>query len=443
MTSVNAPAEWWRPAAAPQAAVATSDAVPQTRLSIWAYRALVAFAAINITAPQAIFPVLAPLRLALLAAAVAMGAYLCEVFGGQAPDTPRPRELKLGIAILAWTILTLPLSLWPGGSFQFLSDQFIKSIVIYWLLARVIRTEAQLRTILWTLTLVSVPLAYVGVSQMQSGEMQRGRIMGYASGLTSNPNDLAMMVDVILPLAVVCGMLAQRTWVKLAAFGIVGLNLICLGATYSRGGFLGLVAMLLAALVLVCRRGKWWVLGVVIVAIPITFAALPSQYTARLSTIGSVESDDTGSAQDRLAGMIAAVTYIAAHPITGAGLAQDVGALVSVQGSKANWLHVHNSYLAVGTDLGIPGLAMYLAMMFYGYRRVRRVERMAFAAGRHELSLIATGLKLSFLGLVVTLFFSPGAYNFPIFYLLGLVLALDVASGAGVTPAAPAASQRA
>src|SRR4029079_18974253 len=97
---------------------------------------------------------------ALLAAAVATGAYLCEVWGGSAPDTPRPRELKLGLAIVAGVVLTLPLSLWPGGSFQFLSDQFIKSIILYWLLARVIRTQAQLHTILWTPTIVSAPLAY-------------------------------------------------------------------------------------------------------------------------------------------------------------------------------------------------------------------------------------------------------------------------------------------
>ena len=31
-----------------------------------------------------------------------------------------------------------------------------------------------------------------------------------------------------------------------------------------------------SGLVLVCRRGKWWVLGVVVVAIPLTLAVLPS-----------------------------------------------------------------------------------------------------------------------------------------------------------------------
>jgi O-antigen ligase len=429
MMSVNTEIEWWRPSAPARATVAApiGPAVAPSTLSVWGFRALVAFAAINITAPQAIFPVLEPLRLALLSAGMALGAYLLEIFHGAAPDTPRPRELTLGLALLLWSALTLPMSLWPGGSFQLLTDQLVKSIIIFWLLARVIRTPDQLHKIFWTLTLVSVPLAYAGISQYQSGALERGRITGYASGLTANPNDLAMMVDLILPLAVTVGLLAKTSWGRVSAFVIVGINLACLAATHSRGGFVGLAVMLLAALSLAVRRKKWALIGLFIVALPIGVALLPSSLTERLATIGSVESDDTGSSQARLTGMLAAMEYMANHPIAGAGLGQDIQAVIETLGTKGKWEHVHNSYLVVGADLGVTGLAIYLAMVIFAYRRVTKVERESLAAGREELSMMASGLKVSFIGLLVTLFFSPGAYNFPIFYLLGLTLALDVA----------------
>jgi O-antigen ligase len=444
MASANTHLEWWRPVPPPQAAAAAATDGPRpSKLSIWAFRALVTFAAINITAPQELMPALAPLRLALLAAGAAMAAYLSEVWSGNAPKSAPPTELKLGVGLLVWATLTLPLSLWPGGSFQFLFNQFIKSIIIFWLLARVIRTPSQLHTVFWTMTLVSVPLVYAGISQMQSGELVRGRIQGYASGLTANANDLAMMVDLILPLAVIVGMLAKTRGKRLVAFAIVGLNLLCLGATYSRGGFLGLAVMMIAAMALMARRGRWAVIGLAVVALPVTVAVLPSSYLDRLSTISDVDSDETGSAQGRWAGMKAAVEYMVTDPVTGAGLVQDAEALVKIQGNKANWLHVHNSYLAVGVDLGLPGLAMYLGMIYLAYRRLKRVERESFAAGRLEMSLMATGLRLSCLGLMTTLFFSPSAYNFPVFYLVGLALALDVAHTSGgaltVTPAAPRA----
>lgn len=443
--SANTEFEWWRPAPPPRAVSASTSGptVAQSTLSAWAFRALITFAAINITAPQAIFPVLEPFRLALLSAGMALGAYLLEMWSGAAPTAGRPRELTLGLALLAWSAVTLPMSLWPGGSFQLLTDQFVKSIIIFWLLARVIRTPDQLHKIFWTLTLVSVPLAYTGIAQFRSGDLERGRITGYASGLTANPNDLAMMVDLILPLAATVGLLARKPWVRVSAFVIVGINLVCLAATSSRGGFVGLAAMLLAALVLAARRKKWAVIGLAVVALPIGVALLPSSVTERLATIGSVEADDTGSSQARLTGMLAALEYMGSHPIAGAGLGQDVQALVDVLGTGAKWEHVHNSYLVVGTDLGVVGLAMYLAMVTFAYRRVTKVERESLAAGREDLSYMASGLKLSFIGLIVTMFFSPGAYNFPIFYLLGLVLALDVAHRSYSAPVPAVVRERA
>src|SRR4051812_39318328 len=101
MTGLDATADWWRPDT--RTAVA---AVPASEASRLAFAGLLAFTAILIVSPQAWLPVLGSLRIALVAAAVAIVAQLLDR-AVRRPALPRaPREYVLVFSIVAWAVVT-------------------------------------------------------------------------------------------------------------------------------------------------------------------------------------------------------------------------------------------------------------------------------------------------------------------------------------------------
>src|SRR5262245_5707338 len=114
---------WWRaerPASAPTALRTSGSEV--------AFGALVVFTAILILAPQSWFPVLKALRIALLAAGVAIAAHVVDRTVRQRPATPFNPELGIAFALVAWAIVTIPASVWPGGSMIVLTDHYLKAV---------------------------------------------------------------------------------------------------------------------------------------------------------------------------------------------------------------------------------------------------------------------------------------------------------------------------
>jgi O-antigen ligase len=168
------------------------------------------------------------------------------------------------------------------------------------------------------------------------------------------------------------------------------------------------------------RRGTWMpiVLLVVVVACAVPF--LPSGYTERVQTVFSISSDPTGSSQERWRDNVAAVEWVRAHPIVGAGLGMDILALNEVRGKY--WVHVHDAYLNYAVDLGLPGLFMFVALLVVSLRSVRAAERRAEGVNP-ELAMLASGVRISLCGYALAAFFHPTAYHFYFYYLAGLAVA--------------------
>jgi O-antigen ligase len=412
--------DWWRhpPAEAPAGAVEAADGNP--RRDRVAFGALVVFTVILIGAPQEHVRVLATLRIAFLAAVVAIAAHLLG--GGLQVHRRIPIGVALAGSLFILAVVSITYSLWPGGSFATLTDRYLKSLVIFWLLGRVVSTVGRLERIAWTLALVNIPIMLTALAHFAAGDFASGRLVGYASGLAANPNDLALTLALPIPLTVALALACERGAVRLIAWVLVVLSTAAIVATFSRGGLLtlGIEAALLAGLMLRHRAGP--LLAGFAVAALIGLLLLPSGYGARVATIVDISADPTSSAQNRWRDTVAAARYVAAHPLSGAGLGQDILALNKIRGAK--WLSVHNSYLNYGVDLGLPGLVLFAAFVIASYVSARRVERRAAREGRERLSLLAAGVRISMAGLIVAGFFYPIAYHVTFYYFGGLAVAL-------------------
>jgi len=391
--------------------------------------ALMGFTCLLLLSPQSFIPALGALHLPLLMALLSVGSYILGRWRHGEKALVVGGETRLAIWLAAWALLTAPLSLWPGGSVSFFFSIFFKALVVFWLLGRVVDTTGRLRTAFWVLSLVAAPLAISGVRSFFSGafkheEVSNGlaRISGYDASLTGNPNDLALMLNLILPLSLALFLMVRGLGPRCLLAALIGLDVVAIIATFSRAGFLSLAVIGIAYLVILFRRKRRTLAALVIAGVLGGTLLLPPAYISRLSTITDIQADQTNSAQVRFRDYLTAVKYVAEHPLMGAGIGMNILALNQARG--ATWTKVHNVYLEYAVDLGLPGVALFLMLLYAITRGLRRALRQAAAVPElSDLHFLLEGLAVSLAAFVISAFFYPDAYEFYFYYIAGLCVA--------------------
>jgi probable O-glycosylation ligase (exosortase A-associated) len=393
---------------------------------------MVAFTFILLIAPQWTFPALKEIRPALTSSLISVIALLVYRFSHHRQLFVMTREMWIAGALLTWSIVTVPWSYWPGGSVSFLLAVYVKSLVIFWLLVNTLTTPRRIRRIVWTLTILSTPLALAGIRHFVSGDFyQRGkqfkRILGYGAPLTTNPNDLALVLNLLLPLTIALLLITKGPFIRLALVGVITLNVIGIFATYSRGGFVTLAVIFMSYVWKFRarreRRYTWGIVMCLVLLVLVGLPFLPASYVERLSTIADIRADKTGSAEERWSDLVTALNMAANNPFVGAGIAQNILALNEERGKS--WREIHNVYLQLTLDLGLPGLLLFVALLWLVFKAVLFVQReTADEPDFRDLFYLAEGVNVSLVAFMVAAMFHPIAYNFGFYYMAGLALAL-------------------
>ena len=430
---------WWAP---PTPRVAPSiPARTQSAEGALAFAGVVAFTIILLLSPQNWIPALKPLRIAFLTAGVAAVSLLWHRWRQRTP-LGMNRETLTCFALLTWAFVTLPLSYWPGGSAVTLTDLYVKAVIVFWLLASVITTLNRFLILATVLMLCTVPLAVTAVKNFVTGifitETDVARIVGYDAGLSGNPNDLALMLNLLIPLGIALFMSARRTSVRILCLIVLGMNVVGVIVTFSRAGFIALAAIAGVYFIKLVRRpgrDRAWAFTMLAVA-TFSLPLLPSSYVDRVATVKSIDSDITGSSQIRWRDTVAAARFVAEHPIIGAGIGMDALALNTVRGEK--WNQVHNVYFQYAVDLGVPGIALFLLLFVAVFKAASSSRRrLAHLPAHRDLFLLTEALEISLIVFALSGPFYPVAYNFYFYYIGGLALAARSVTDAALSAARP------
>jgi len=430
----SAGVEWWRPAPAPGARGAgPADATPKE--SELPFAALLVFTGLLFLAPQAFLPGFGRLRMALPVGAFAIAAHCWTRFVAGRPLMRGSREMWLAGALLAWSVATVPVSTMPEFSERVLLEEYLKVLGVFWLFANIVSTLGRLRLVAWAFTLTAVPLAATGLWNLLSHRVVQeglglGRIVSYDAPLTSDPNDLAMVLNLILPLTVGLFLISRRRAARLLLAGLVALEAGGVISTFSRGGFLTLAVLFVIYLRTLNKTGQWkWAVAALLLAVA-AVPLLPRGYLDRLSTITDINADTTGSAQQRLDNTRTALAFVLSHPLAAAGLGMNGLVIYRVhqaEGKAAPLLWVHNSFLEYAVDLGWFGLGLFLLLLVSCYGCAVGVrDRCAGVPALRELSGLAEAIRISIVGGAASAFFLPAAYQ-PYLYFITALGAATVA----------------
>lgn len=420
----------------------TFATVPYNEPRDWGYGGLLAFTLVLMTRPQDTLPFLNPLHLAEICAIVGLAPMVLHRFSSRQPVfRVTPETLGL-LAFGAAILLSVPFSIWPGGSFGLFTDSFLKLLVIFVLMMNTLTTPTRIGQITWLIVLCCGFIAGRSVFDYARGLnlVEGNRLAGPVGGIFGNPNDLAMNMVTFLPAAAVIALSKQTPMFKRGLATLcAALMLATVVFTKSRGGFLGLAAVLLV-LVVLGRRVRPGFGTMAVVAVLCATPFMPATFWARMSSILDDRKDKqefTGTREARWTVMKEGMKAFAARPLTGVGAGEFQA--YNPPGRKETWKETHNAPIQVAAETGILGLASFLFLVAsagMGARTTRRLLewRRARRDGGDALSTVlpdddrammqahTVAMTAGFVGWFVCSLFASVAYNWTFYYLLALIV---------------------
>ncbi|MCE5328574.1 MAG: O-antigen ligase family protein [Planctomycetaceae bacterium] len=292
---------------------------------------------------------------------------------GRAPGEPSRTGVLLmwlGPLLVMYfaSILTGPLFGEQGWLFL---QEIYKIFVVAFLIVRLCDTPAKLAGFLMAVVVGSlwyVKVCVIGWAMIGFADMVR---IDAAAGQGGGSNHIAWALSAILP-AVLYLVFKGRGWRRQAAIAAVPAYMLAVVATGSRGG---LVCMAVAVVVtmVVLRRTIW------LIAMTLTLAmALPMMPAARVQRAETLTMDPNkmdASLLTRYQNMNAGLQIMGDNPLFGTGLGSfPMAKRKYIRFDYAGELYhvAHNTYIQMGSELGLPFLAFFLAMNVFVLIRLRR-----------------------------------------------------------------------
>jgi hypothetical protein len=361
--------------------------------------------------PYELFPSLSWLSTsAFWLAGATLLVFIPTQLGLEGTITARPREVNLILLLVLTALLSIPLAVQRSAAW-FSFTEYLKVVVMFIVMVNVVRTEKRLKVLIVLVLGVSCILGVAAINDYRVGNLgpDGSRISGVIGGLFGNPNDLALHLVTMIPLAV--GLLfATRNPITKVLYLLC--SLLMLGgiiATFSRGGVLGVACAILVLMWKLSRRGRivFAVVGILTIVV-----LAPGIIRSRLGTT------QDASAIARTDDLKRSLFLTVRHPVFGIGMGNYV---YYSNRAKAT----HNAYTQVASELGVVAGVCYLLFVIAPLKPLRRIERENLDSKRKPpVHYLAIALQASLAGYMVSSFFASVAYAWYVYYLVGYAVCL-------------------
>ena len=306
-----------------------------------------------------------------------------------------------------------------------LFQKVLKEIVLSFAITAVMATRHRAHLLALT---ACIGFGFIGVKEGLIFLLTAGghRIDGLAS--IGDNNSLATALLMIVPLLFYLSRYSAVRIVRVGVLAAMGLCLVTIVATYSRGGFVGL--LVLGAFMVKNSRNRVGSLLLVALAGALIYGLAPESWFERLDTIQTADADS--SFLGRVNAWKISTLIALDHPLLGGGLhavqrylvwhAYEPGLpmfdFVPTPPLDPAPRAAHSSYFEVLGDLGFTGLALFLSILATAFWQCRSIYKMT----RNHPSLawaadLARMMQISLVVYMVTTAALSMAY-FEFFYVL-------------------------
>jgi len=381
------------------------------------------------------YPFLAPLRpVLLLVIASAAYAYL----------NPRsltrvnvltlwPMKLIALLAVLACSSAVFGISL--GATAHYILETYAKTILYAFLIAMSIRTVRDLYTFVWAYVVACGILVYFSLFVFRISKASVSYVARLDHLYMYDSNDLGLVVMIGFALTLLLLVVARGVSRWLLILNLIGI-LATTARSGSRGGFLGLVVMGGAALVLVkgvtvSRRISFLVVALLALAI-----GAPAGYWTQMGTLLQPKDDYNYSTVDgRRAVAQRGLGYMIKYPLFGLGISNFPRAECTISPKLEDLDRTgpirctapHNSYIEAGAELGVPGLIVWISLLVGGIVTMLRMRGRLPPSWRRGsdsqrfLYGATTFFPLALISFAVTAFFVSFAWLDPLYLMSAFI----------------------
>lgn len=383
------------------------------------YVGLYLFSVLALLRPYEIIPGLGFLSATAFYFALAtLAVYLPTQISSEGNFTILTTEVKCILALLGIALITMPIAKSPGMAWEEFNDSFVKAVLMFIVMVNVLRTRARLNGLIWLSLVIGVYLGYSAFGMYMRGEftVEGYRVGVQMGGMYGNPNDMSIHLITMVPIAFAFMLASRSKLMKLVYLAMIVVMVCGNMVTYSRGGFLGLIAGSAVLAWKLGRRNRFLVsAAALVVGALITFLA-PNNFGLRVLSIFIPGLDEAGSSDQRRELLERSIVVSLRNP-WGVGIGNfpifGVRNLVS-----------HNAYTQVSSELGILGLAAYLIFIISPFRKLGAIERTLFKREEFDwFYYLSIGLQASIISYMVSSFFASVAYNWFIYYLIAYAVA--------------------
>lgn len=392
-------------------------AFTSTRTNIAIY-GVVLLIMISVGRIQEMIPGLAVLKLGKVAFGLAFMLYFISPKRSDVEVFSSP-QMKYAFFIFLLGLVSTPFSFWPGQSYNFMLFKFSTTFLFLFLILKIATTYADMKKITWG---IIISLMVLGAKSLLSGG---DRIT--SGGGTYDPNDLAFIMVLFLPLFYFC-MKNERGILRWLLVVVLMVAIATIIATQSRSGFLGTVIVALGIAIKERMNLVKIMLGAGIMALLFSFFA-STDYGERISTIFTPEQDyNTSASGGRIAIWKRGLQLMLENPVLGVGpfvfeVAEGTKHIDESTGTTGKWSAAHNSFIQIGAELGITGLILFVMMLVSSIRSLRRLQRDLPVDS--ELRWIVYALEVGLYGYIVCGFFISQAYSAALFLMVGLTVVVS------------------
>jgi O-antigen ligase len=344
------------------------------------------------------------------------------------------------IALLVWITLSTPGAIVRGTSFDLLFGNFIKTFLMFLVIAAGVRGVRDVERIAVAYLASAAIYAAVIVSRFDLGDGDSWRL---GDLYYYDANDFATFAVTAMPVALYVIHRARAGYQRFLRVAALALLTLAFVRTGSRGGFIALIAVV--AFVNLGYRAialRWRLSATVLVALVVLLAA-SDRYWTQMGTIMSDTDYNRSEETGRMKIWQRGIGYMLQYPVFGVG-ANNFGAAEGTLspfaqrqqlGRGVKWNAAHNSYVQVGAELGIPGLAMFVGMIAAALIALRRSNRRAALARSEDAGAELTqALSASLIAFAVGAIFLSLAYSEILFTLLALSVAIQKVTRGAARP---------
>ena len=309
-------------------------------------------------------------------------------------------------------------------------EKFIKMMIFAVVVSAIINSRARIDALVWA---ILFSLGFHGVSEGIKFLLTGGghRIWGPDGSIIGDNNHFALAILSLIPLVFYLYRQTAHRALRVGLLGVGALLFFTVMGTFSRGGLIGLVAIV--AWAFLHSPHKFRYLAAMIPLVAALVAVAPDQWVKRMDTI-EVASQDT-SFMGRVIAWKQSTVIALDHPVLGGGFHAVQDNLVWRQYAATRFHDLdfiptddpdpdgahaaHSIYFQVLGDMGFVGLSLFLLLSFLAWRntvvvikKVKGREDLAWAgqlAQYVQYSLIAylvsgAALSLAYFELMYILF---------------------------------------